>query len=115
MSSKNHKEVHGNKRHVANTAGMEQRSKFQNELTKNKRLGDYPKKPNWRQGVSRGTTPSSMGTPSATSTKDPVIDTDSDDNVSTSVFDTRKLAPVDVTINNSRMQIDDMVPYHKFF
>ena len=35
MSSKEHKEVHGtNKRHVANTAGMEQRSKYQNELTK---------------------------------------------------------------------------------
>jgi hypothetical protein len=36
MSSKNHKEVHGNKRHVANTAGMEQRSKYQNELNKEK-------------------------------------------------------------------------------
>ena len=56
-----------------------------------------------------------MGTPSATSTKDPVIDTDSDDDVSTSVIDTRKMAPVDDTINNnSRMQMDDMVPYHKF-
>ena len=30
MSSKNHKEVHGNKGHVANTAGIEQRSKYQN-------------------------------------------------------------------------------------
>ena len=34
--------------------------------------------------------------------------------VSTSVIDTRKLAPVDDTINNSRMQMDDMEPYHKF-
>ncbi len=75
MSSKNHKEVLGNKRHVANTAGMEQRSKYQNELTKKKRVGDYPKEPNRRQGYIRGTTPSSMGTPSATSTKAPVIDT----------------------------------------
>jgi hypothetical protein len=47
MSSKNNKEVHGNKRHVANTAGMEQRSKYLNELTKKKRIGDYPKEPNW--------------------------------------------------------------------
>ena len=47
MSSKDHKEVHGNKRHVANTAGiMEQRSKYQNELTKKKRIGDYPKELN---------------------------------------------------------------------
>ena len=113
---KTHKEFHGNKRHVANTAGMEQRSKYQNESTKKKRTGDYPKEPNRRQGVSGGTTPSSMGTPSATSTKDPVIDTDSNDDVSTSVVDTRKMAPVDDAINNSRMQMDDMVPvpYHKF-
>ena len=55
-----------------------------------------------------------MGTASAISTKDPLIDTDSNDDVSTSVIDTRKLAPVDDTINNSRMQMDDMVPYHKF-
>jgi hypothetical protein len=34
MSSKNHKDVHGNKQHMANTAGMEQRSKYQNEFTK---------------------------------------------------------------------------------
>ena len=47
MSSKDHKEVHGNKRHVANTTGiMEQRSKYQNELTKKKRIGDYPKELN---------------------------------------------------------------------
>jgi hypothetical protein len=46
MSSKNHKEVHGNKRHAANAAGRKQRSKFQNELTKKKRIGDYPKKTN---------------------------------------------------------------------
>jgi len=72
MSSKNHKEVHGNKRHVANTAGMEQRGKYQHEITKKKRIGDYPKEPNWRQGVSGGTTPSSMGTPSASSTNAPV-------------------------------------------
>jgi hypothetical protein len=52
MSSKNHKEVHENKRHVANTAGMEQRSKYQNELTKKKRKGDYPEEPNRQQGVS---------------------------------------------------------------
>ena len=115
MSSKNHKEIHGNKRHVANTAGtMEQRSKYQNEITKKKRIGDYPKEPNRPQGVSGSTTPSSMGTPSATSTKDPVIDTDSDDDVSTSVIDTRKMAHVDDDINNSRMQMDNMVPYHKF-
>ena len=43
MSPKNYKEVHGNKRHVANAAGMEQRSKYQNELTKKKRIGDYPR------------------------------------------------------------------------
>ena len=57
-----------------------------------------------------------MGTPSATSTKAPVIDTDSDDGISFSVVDTRKMAPVDDddTINNSRMQMDDMVPYNKF-
>jgi hypothetical protein len=114
MSSRIHKEVHGNKRHVANTAGIEQRSKFQNEFTKKKRIGDYPKQPNWRQGGSGGTTPLSMGTPSATSTKDPAIDTDSNDDVSTSVVDTRNMAPVDDDINNSRMQMDNMVPYHKF-
>ena len=35
--------------------------------------------------------------------------------VSFSVVDTRKMAPVDDDINNSRMQMeDDMVPYHKF-
>ena len=105
--------MEANKRHVANTAGMEQRSKYQNELTKKKWIGDYPKEPNRRQGVSGGTTPLSMGTPSATGKKDSVIDTDSDD-VSTSVVDTRKMAPVDDTINNSRMQMDNMVPYHKF-
>ena len=55
-----------------------------------------------------------MGTPSATSTKYPVIDSDSNDDVSTSVIDTRKIAPIDDDINNSRMQMDDMVPYHKF-
>ena len=93
---------------------MEQRSKSQNEFTKKKRIGDYPKQPNRRLGDVGGNTPSSMGTPSATSTKDPVIDTDSNDDVSTSVVDTRKMAPVDDTINNSRMQMDDMVPYHKF-
>ena len=112
MSSRNHKEVHGNKRHVANTAGMEQRGKYHNEITKKKRIGDYPKEPNRRLGDVGGNTPSSMGTPSATITKNPVIDTDSDDDVSTSVIDTRKMAPVDDTINNSRMQMDDMEPYH---
>ena len=99
---------------MANHDGMEQRSKFQNEFTKKKRIGNYPKQPNRRLGYVGGKTPSSMGTPSATSTKDPVIDTDSDDDVSTSVIDARKLAPVDDTINNSRMQMDNMVPYHKF-
>ena len=54
---------------MANTAGMEQRSKYQNELTKKKRISNYPKEPNWRQGVSGGTTPLSIGRPSATSTK----------------------------------------------
>ena len=93
---------------------MEQRSKYHNELTKKKRISDYPRQPNRRLGDVGGNTPSSMGTPSATSTKDPVIDTDSDDDVSTSVIDTRKMAPVDDTINNSRMQMDDMEPYHKF-
>jgi hypothetical protein len=29
-------------------------------------------------------------------------------------IDTRNMAPVDDTINNSRMQMDDMEPYHKF-
>ena len=81
MSSKNHKEVLGNKRHVPNTAGMEQRSKYQNELTKKKRIGDYPKESNRQQGVSGGTTPLSMGTPSATSTMAPVIDTERDDDI----------------------------------
>ena len=113
MSSKNHKEVHGNKRLVANTASMEQRSKYQNELTKKKRIGDYPKEPNWQQGVSGcTTTPSQMGTPSAT--QDPLIDTESYEDVSSSVVATRRMAPVDDTINNFRMQMDDMVPYHKF-
>jgi hypothetical protein len=55
-----------------------------------------------------------MGTPSATSTKAPVIDTESDDDVSFSVVDTRKMAPVDDTMNDFRMQMDDIVPYHKF-
>ena len=95
---------------MANTAGMEQRSKYQNELTKKNRIGDYPKKPNQQQGVSGCTTPSSMGTPSATSTKDPVLDTESDDDISSSVVATRKMAPVDDNIKNSRMQMDDMVP-----
>ena len=98
-------------------AGMEQRSKYQNELTKKKRTSDYLKEPNrWQGGVSGGTTSSLMGTPSATSTKDPVIDTESDDDVSSSVVVTRRMAPVDDAINNSRMQraMDDMVPYHKF-
>ena len=83
MSSRNHEEVHGNKRHVANTASMEQRSKYQNEFAKKKRISNYLKEPNWRQGVSGGTTPSSMGTPSAT--QDPLLDTESDDDVSSSV------------------------------
>ena len=69
MSSRNHKEVHGNKRHVANTAGKEQRSKFLNELTKKKRTGeDYPMQPNQRMGDVGGNTQSSMGTPSAANT-----------------------------------------------
>ncbi len=55
-----------------------------------------------------------MGTPSATSTKAPVIDTESDDDVSFSFVDTRKMAPVDDTISNSQMQMYDMVPYHQF-
>jgi len=115
MSSRNHKEFHGNKRHLANTAGKEQRSKYQNEITKKKRIDDYPKQPNRRQRVSGGTTPLSMGTPSATSTNESVIDTDSDDDISTSVIDTRKMAPVnDIINNNSWMQMDDMEPYHKF-
>ena len=75
------------------------------------------KQPNRRLGDVGGNTPSSMGTPSATGTKDPVIDTDSDDDVcvSTSLIDTRKMAPVDDTINNSWMQMDDMEPYQKKF
>ena len=95
---------------MANTAGMEQRSKYQNELTKKKRIGDYPKEPNLRQGVRGGLSPLLMETPSATSTKDPVIDTESDDDDSFSVVDTRKMAPVDDTINISWMQMDDIVP-----
>jgi hypothetical protein len=115
MSSKNHKEVHGKTQPFANTAGMEQRSKFQNEFAKKKLKGDYPKQPNQRLGDFGGNTPSSMGTPSSTGgKKDPVIDTDSDDDISFSVVDTRKMAPVDDAINNTRMQMDDMVPYHKF-
>ena len=106
MSSRNHKEVHGNKQYVANN--------FQNELTKKNRTADYPKQPNQRLEDVGGNTPSSMRTPSDTSKKDPVIDTNSDDDVSTSVIDTRKMAPVDDTINNSWMQMDDMEPYHKF-
>jgi len=49
-------------------------------------------------------------------TQDPLIDTESDDDLSSSVVATRKMAPVDNTTinNNSRMQMDDMVPYHKF-
>ena len=99
---------------MANTAGMEQRSKFQNELTKKKRIGDYPKEPNLRQGVRGGLSPLLMETPSATSTKDPVIDTESDDDDSFSVVDTRKMAPVNDAIKHSRMQMDGIVPYHKF-
>ena len=115
MSSKNHKEVHGNKRNVANTAGIEQRSKYQNEITKKKWIGDYPKEPNRQQGLFGGTTPSLMGKPSATCSQDPLIDNKSDDDVSTSVVVTRKMAPVDDTINNSWMQMNnDVVPYHKF-
>ena len=53
-----------------------------------------------------------MGTPSATH-QDPLIDTESDDNISFSVVAARKMAPVDDTINNSWMQMDNMVPYHK--
>ena len=34
--------------------------------------------------------------------------------ISFSVVDTRKMAPVDDIINNSRMQMDDIVPYDKF-
>ena len=67
---------------MANTAGMEQRNKFKYELTrKKKRIGDYPKQPNGRQGVSGDNTPSSMDTPSATSTKAPIIDTERDDDI----------------------------------
>jgi len=91
---------------------MEQRSKYQNELTKKKRIGDYPKEPNQQQGASGGATPLKMGTPSAT--QDPLIDTESDDDVSSSVASTRKMAPINDTIYNSRMQMDDIVPYHKF-
>ena len=64
---------------MANTAGMEQRSKYQNELTK---IGDFSNEPNQRQGVSGGTTALSTGTPSAA--QDPLIDTESDDDVSSS-------------------------------
>ena len=55
MSSRNHKEAHGNKRHVSNTASMEERSKFQNEFTKKKRIGDYQEQPNRRLGDVGGT------------------------------------------------------------
>ena len=64
-------------------------------------------------GVSGGTTPLSTGTPSATQ-QDPLIATESNDNVSFLVVATTKMAPVDNTSNNSWMQTDNMVPYHKF-
>ena len=69
-----------------------------------------------QQGVNGGTFPMSMGTPSAnSSTQDPLIDdTESNDNISSSVVATRKIAPVNDTNNNSQMQMDNMVPYHKF-
>ena len=86
---------------------MEQRSKYQNEFTKKKWIGDYPKEPNRQQVVSGGTTPSSTGTPSAT--QDPLIDTECDDDVSSSV-PAKKMALVDDTINNSLMHMEDMVP-----
>ena len=53
-----------------------------------------------------------MGTPSATYTQDLLIDTECDDDVSSSVDATRKMALVNDTINNSWMQMDNMVPYH---
>ena len=53
-----------------------------------------------------------MGTPSLI--QDPPIDTESNDDVSSSVVATRKMASVDDTIKNSRMQMDNMVPYHEF-
>ena len=44
-----------------------------------------------------------------------LTDTEIDDDVSSSVVATRKMALVDHSINNnSQMQMDDMVPYHKF-
>ena len=46
--------------------------------------------------------------------QDPLIDTESDDEVSSSVVATRKMASVDDTINNSKVQMDNMVPYYKF-
>jgi hypothetical protein len=48
-------------------------------------------------------------------TKGPVKDNGSDDEVSSSVDDIRKeMAPVNGTIYNSRKQMDNMVSYHKF-
>ena len=55
-----------------------------------------------------GSTPSSMETASAT--QDPLLDTESDDEVSFSVVATRKIDPSNDTINDSWMQMDKMVP-----
>ena len=39
------------KQHVANTDGIEQSSKYQNELTKKKQIGNFPKEPIRQQGL----------------------------------------------------------------
>ena len=90
MSSKNYKEVHGNKRHVANTAGMEQRRKSKRSSQRKSESAIIQRNPNGDR-VS-GTTPLSTRIPSAT--QDPLIDTESDDDVLSSVVATRKIAPV---------------------
>ena len=73
---------------MANTAGMEQRSKYQNEFSKKKLIGNYSKEPNRQQEISGGTTPLFTGTPS--DTQDPLIDTESDNDISSSVASTTK-------------------------
>ena len=50
-----------------------------------------------------------METPSAT--QDPLVDTESNDDLSSSVFSAREMTPVN---SNSWMQMDNMVAYHKF-
>ena len=65
-----------------------------------KQIGDYPKEPKWWKGVSSIT---SLSTGRTSATQDALIDTDSDDDDSSSVFVTRKMAPIHNTSNNSQI------------